>query len=119
MEEFDISYNAQRPHKGLPGRITPQQAWHVIAVAAPPRPPREPVSIVVPTPTENSFSLGAMAIPALIRAYARTGAKTNAEEGHQHRVVAKSGTVGMNGIVFQLSFPKAGHVILAVWDQAR
>lgn len=38
VDEFDRIYNTERPHQGLPGRVTPQQAWDATAVAEPPRP---------------------------------------------------------------------------------
>lgn len=38
VDEFDRIYNNERPHQGLPGRITPQQAWDATPVAEPPRP---------------------------------------------------------------------------------
>lgn len=38
VEAFDIIYNTQRPHQGLPGRITPQQAWDATPKTDPPRP---------------------------------------------------------------------------------
>ncbi len=43
VDDFDAIYNTQRPHQGLPGRITPQQAFNATPKADPPRPgPREP-----------------------------------------------------------------------------
>jgi putative transposase len=38
VDEFDEIYNTQRPHQGLPGRITPQQSWDATAKTDPPRP---------------------------------------------------------------------------------
>ena len=38
VDRFDHIYNTQRPHQGLPGRITPQQAWDATEVARAPRP---------------------------------------------------------------------------------
>ncbi|SDS61747.1 integrase core domain-containing protein [Microlunatus soli] len=38
VDAFDIIYNTQRPHQGLPGRVTPHQAWGATAKAEPPRP---------------------------------------------------------------------------------
>ncbi|WP_211228284.1 integrase core domain-containing protein [Actinomyces dentalis] len=40
VDAFDRLYNTRRPHQGLPGRITPQQAWDATPVADPPRPDR-------------------------------------------------------------------------------
>jgi transposase InsO family protein len=38
VDAFDQIYNAERPHQGLPGRITPQAAWQATPKADPPRP---------------------------------------------------------------------------------
>lgn len=47
VEAFDIVYNTQRPHQGLPGRTTPQQAWQATPKADPPRPqPPKPPALV-------------------------------------------------------------------------
>jgi transposase InsO family protein len=38
VDEFDQIYNTERPHQGLPGRVTPAQAWEATPKADPPRP---------------------------------------------------------------------------------
>jgi hypothetical protein len=38
VDRFDQIYNEERPHQGLPGRITPLQAWEATPKADPPRP---------------------------------------------------------------------------------
>lgn len=38
VDAFDHIYNTQRPHQGLPGRVTPQAAWAATPPAEPPRP---------------------------------------------------------------------------------
>jgi transposase InsO family protein len=44
VDAFDDIYNNQRPHQGLPGRVTPRTAWEATAKAQPPRPkPDEPL----------------------------------------------------------------------------
>ena len=45
VDRFDLIYNTQRPHQGLPGRITPQQAWDATEVAQAPRPDRDTAPI--------------------------------------------------------------------------
>jgi putative transposase len=42
VDRFDVIYNTERPHQGLPGRITPAQAWHATAVVEAPRPTPRP-----------------------------------------------------------------------------
>lgn len=38
VDRFDVIYNTQRPHRALPGRLTPQQAWDATEIAEAPRP---------------------------------------------------------------------------------
>jgi putative transposase len=42
VDAFDHIYNTQRPHQGLPGRITPHAAWQATPKAEAPRPKPEP-----------------------------------------------------------------------------
>ena len=37
VDRFDQIDNTERPHQGLPGRITPQEAWEATSKADPPR----------------------------------------------------------------------------------
>lgn len=41
VDAFDHIYNTQRPHQGLPGRLTPRAAWEATATVEAPRPTRE------------------------------------------------------------------------------
>ena len=50
VDRFDVIYNTERPHQGLPGRLTPQQAWDAAPVATPPKPKPAPVDPVIPEP---------------------------------------------------------------------
>ena len=38
VDEFNLIYNTERPHQGLPGRITPRTAWEATPTADAPRP---------------------------------------------------------------------------------
>lgn len=59
VDAFDHIYNTQRPHQGLPGRVTPLTAWEATTKAEAPRPTRDlirrpasrprPASAPVPT----------------------------------------------------------------------
>jgi putative transposase len=44
VDGFDRIYNTERPHQGLPGRITPAQAWEATAKVEPPRPVPHPAA---------------------------------------------------------------------------
>lgn len=48
VDAFDDIYNTQRPHQGLPGRLTPQQAWDATEVAQAPRPRRGAARSIMP-----------------------------------------------------------------------
>jgi transposase InsO family protein len=41
VDAFDHIYNTERPHQGLPGRVTPLTAWQATPKADPPRPDTE------------------------------------------------------------------------------
>ena len=46
VDAFDHIYNTERPHQGLPGRVTPQTAWEATEKAEAPRPkPEQPLSV--------------------------------------------------------------------------
>lgn len=42
VDAFDRIYNTERPHQGLPGRVTPQTAWEATEKAEAPRPKPDP-----------------------------------------------------------------------------
>jgi transposase InsO family protein len=44
VDTFDVVYNTERPHQGLPGRATPAQAWAATPVIEPPRPIPQPAA---------------------------------------------------------------------------
>jgi putative transposase len=46
VDAFDHVYNTERPHQGLPGRVTPLVAWEATAKAEPPRPEPDPPLLV-------------------------------------------------------------------------
>jgi transposase InsO family protein len=43
VDAFDVIYNTERGHQGLPGRVTPLTAWQATAKAEAPRPSREQI----------------------------------------------------------------------------
>jgi putative transposase len=45
VDAFDDIYNTERPHQGLPGRITPLAAWQATPKAEPPRPKPDPAGL--------------------------------------------------------------------------
>jgi len=63
VDAFDHIYNTQRPHQGLPGRITPQQAWDTTPVAEPPRPSPDRPRQARPARASSSDSGRSIPIP--------------------------------------------------------
>ena len=57
IDAFDHVYNTERPHQGLPGRVTPKQAWDATPKTEAPRPtrfirPGVPRATPAPVPTD-------------------------------------------------------------------
>lgn len=101
VDAFDVIYNTQRPHQGLPGRITPQLAWDATPVAEPPRPQPAPVHPVIPgdeTLTPH---------PTV---------DTTRPAGETVLTVGRDGAVGIRGVRFQISLKRIGHQIHTIWD---
>lgn len=91
VDQFDHIYNTQRPHQGLPGRITPQQAWDATAKAEPPRP--------ASCPRER-----------------RPRQSRRTDNGELTRTVRANGQVTVEAVRYQLGKPYAGQQAHAVWD---
>lgn len=101
VDAFDHLYNTARGHQGLPGRITPQQAWDATPVAEPPRPRRqdEPVSIGG-TPITGPNPPAARRTPPCGERRGRIGA---------------NGTASLAGICFLVSKAHAGESVEITW----
>jgi putative transposase len=76
VDAFDRIYNNERPHQGLPGRITPQAAWEATPVAEPPKPK--------PAPAEPRLPLPATELAILATAPSQPEKRTN------HKRVSKT-----------------------------
>ena len=53
VDAFDAIYNNQRPHQGLPGRVTPHTAWEATPKADAPRPKPDRPLFVPHTPKQK------------------------------------------------------------------
>jgi putative transposase len=93
VDEFDRIYNTERPHQGLPGRLTPQQAWDAIPKADPPRPktPAAPTATTTPVP-----------VPV--------------EAGQNMKKVRPSGGVRLRGVTYHIGGELAGEQIHVIRD---
>nr|WP_246136363.1 integrase core domain-containing protein [Leekyejoonella antrihumi] len=96
VDQFDVIYNTQRPHQGLPGRITPRQSWDATPKAEPPRPP---------LPVDES------ALPARRSRRTPTGEAT--------RTVYRNGQVQIEGVRYQLGQQYVDQPAHIIWDDHR
>ena len=137
VDRFDLIYNTERPHQGLPGRITPQQSWDATAIAEAPRP--KPVSVlplpqclgsVLPlvgaagtapdpagdavgsTPTDQQPDARPEAAPSII-----TGSIAHpATTGSRKLRVYPNGVVNVGRTLYSVTKRMGGRIITAVWD---
>ena len=91
VDRFDLIYNTQRPHQGLPGRITPQQAWDATEVVQAPRPDRDTAPI---TPG------GSAPQPDTTARHQVHRHKPIGATGQRELTVGRNGTVHIGGIAF-------------------
>lgn len=107
VDRFDVIYNTERGHQGLPGRITPQKAWNATGVAEPPRPQPAVVDPVIPTLTSPP--------DPHVQVPARHKAVLPAESVEYVRKVRSSGGVTVRDIAYQIGRDHAGkhvHVLI-------
>jgi hypothetical protein len=90
VDEFDRIYNIERPHQGLPGRVTPQAAWDATPIAEPPQPyPVVSRSLILDPATGAPIS------------------QTPLENVRQMRVQT-SGAIYIKGVSYQIAHELAG-----------
>lgn len=97
VDAFDDIYNTERPHQGLPGRVTPRTAWEAIAKADPPRPrPDAPARPAVTTP--------------------RRSAPTDLPAGTNVATLTSGGTLVLAGVRYQVDGGRGFEQVLVVID---
>lgn len=95
VDRFDVIYNTERPHQGLPGRITPQAAWDATEVAEPPRPRLTLAQPILLDPAGEA-----------------PGEPLDLERLRAMRVQS-SGYVRVRGVTYQIARELGGHTIYA------
>ena len=100
--------NTQRPHQGLPGRITPQQAWDATEVARAPRPGHGTDPI---TPADRTRARRARRAPTAAPAQAH-----RPQRRARSRPSPATGADHIGGIAFLVRRALAGHRTTAIWD---
>ncbi|MET3176850.1 UNVERIFIED_ORG: putative transposase [Arthrobacter sp. UYCu721] len=138
VDRFDLIYNTERPHQGLPGRITPQQSWDATAIAEAPRPkpvpvlpePRGPGPVAqLPGATEPVVAAGTETAGRTTTALsAPTPQETDRSQkisgsiahpavtGSQKLRVYPNGVVSMGRTLFSLTKRMGGRIVIADWD---
>lgn len=111
VDAFDIIYNTERPHQGLPGRITPQAAWEATPIADPPRPARALTEVAEPAPKDD-----AMIDATASRRPEPRPAKRPDDHGQRELKVHANGSIQLRRIKFQISSRLAGQTIHVAWD---
>lgn len=100
LDEFDHIYNTERPHQGLPGRVTPAQAYTATPRAEPPRP------VII-----DAVVLPGKSVTA--RSATSSGRPSRASDaGEMTRLVSAIGLVSVKGLNYGLGKQLAG---LTVW----
>jgi putative transposase len=88
VDAFDRIYNTERPHQGLPGRVTPQTAWDATPKAEAPRPKPQPAHV---PPIARRFHPAPTDLPAGTRTRRLTSSGTFMIAGVNYMVDGKYG----------------------------
>lgn len=104
VDAFDCIYNTQRPHQGLPGRITPLAAWEATPTAEPPRPKPDRPVYKPPIPALGPRPKPPADLPADTRV----------------RTVSTAGTIHVDKVFYKVDVDRAFEQVLVVshGDQA-
>lgn len=87
VDTFDHIYNTERPHQGLPGRVTPLTAWEATPKADAPRPkPDRPIFQRIPSQHQRPRPQLPADLPA----------------GTHLRTVTTSGTIGLDSVSYKV-----------------
>jgi hypothetical protein len=98
VDAFDHIYNTERPHQGLPGRVTPLTAWEATAKADAPRPTPNP--------------------PLLVQAAVRQLQRAPLPAGAHVRTLTTAGTFMLAGVTYKSAAGTDSQVLIATDDDA-
>lgn len=100
VDEFDHIYNTERPHQGLPGRVTPLTAWEATPKADAPRP--TPDRPIFKAPAPSRYRRPRPQLPADLPA------------GTRVRTVTTSGTIGLDYVHYKVDVNLVFQQVLVV-----
>lgn len=98
VDAFDDIYNNERPHQGLPGRVTPRTAWEATEKVPAPRPKPDPPLLV--------HAQRRQLVPAPADLPAATSVKT----------LSTAGTFMLAGVLYKVDGGRAFEQVLVVTD---
>jgi hypothetical protein len=98
VDAFDHIYNTERPHQGLPGRITPLVAWQATPKADPPRPKPDRPIYQAPIPSRRPRPKPPEDLPADTRV----------------RTVSTAGTIHVDKVFYKINVDHAFQQVLVV-----
>jgi putative transposase len=102
VDAFDHIYNTERPHQGLPGRITPLTAWEATPKAEPHRPkPDRPVH--------------AERVPSRYQ-FPRAQPPTDLPANTWVRTVSAVGNIGLDSVAYRVGAQHAFRQVLVIND---
>jgi transposase InsO family protein len=102
VDAFDHIYNTERPHQGLPGRVTPLAAWEATPKADPPRP--KPSRPVYEVPGPSPYQLP------------RAQPPTDLPADTQVRTVTTAGTIGLDSVTYLVDAQRRFQQVLVISD---
>jgi putative transposase len=102
IDAFDHIYNTERPHQGLPGRVTPLTAWEATPKADPPRPKPDRPAYREPLPGRYQFP--------------RAKPPTDLPANTVVRTVTAGGTIGLDSVIYRVDAQRAFQQVLVVSD---
>lgn len=102
VDAFDYIYNTQRPHQGLPGRVTPLTAWETTPKAQPPRPQLDRQVFTERTPSPYRLP--------------RPQPPTDLPVNTSVRTIATPGTISLDSVTYMVDVQRAFEQVLVVRD---
>ncbi len=100
VDAFDHIYNTERPHQGLPGRVTPLTAWEATPKADPPRPKPNRPSYDVPGPSPYRLP--------------RAQPPTDLPADTHVRTVSTAGTIALDSVKYMVDTQRTFQQVLVV-----
>jgi putative transposase len=103
VDAFDQIYNTERPHQGLPGRITPRTAWEATPKAEAPR----------PKPDQPLFA------PAAVKPPRPAPTPKELPDGTHLKTLNTAGTFTLAGVTYKVDGRRGLEQVLIVTDGDR